>query len=57
MTNGPEARVCEIAYNTLPRERTRHDMHKHLNYYPMRNHLISSWSTARPVREELAADL
>jgi len=40
MTNGPDARVCEVVENTLPRERTRHDMHKHPNYYPMRNHLI-----------------
>ncbi len=40
MTNGPEARVCEIVQNTLPRERSRHDMHRHPNYYPMRNHLI-----------------
>lgn len=40
MTNGPDARVCEIVENTLPRARTRHDMHKHPNYYPMRNHLI-----------------
>jgi len=40
MTNGPDARVCEIVENTLPRSRTRHDMHKHPNYYPIRNHLI-----------------
>lgn len=40
MTNGPGARVCEIVQNTLPRDRTRSDMHTHLNYYPMRNHLI-----------------
>ena len=40
MTNGPNARVCEIVENTLPRDRTRSDMHTHPNYYPMRNHLI-----------------
>jgi len=40
MTNGPEARILEIVRNTLPRARTRHDMHKHENYYPIRNHLI-----------------
>ena len=40
MTNGPEARVAEIVVNTLPRNRTRHDMHKHANYYPLRNHLL-----------------
>lgn len=40
MTNGPNARVCEIVENTLPRSRSRHDMHLHPNYYPLRNHLI-----------------
>ncbi|MGC1441317.1 MAG: ABC transporter ATP-binding protein [Burkholderiaceae bacterium] len=40
MTNGPQARVCEIVENTLPKGRKRQDMHKHPNYYPMRNHLI-----------------
>ncbi|MEZ5660935.1 MAG: ABC transporter ATP-binding protein [Burkholderiaceae bacterium] len=40
MTNGPEARVCEIVQNTLPAGRSRSDMHLHPNYYPMRNHLI-----------------
>jgi nitrate/nitrite transport system ATP-binding protein len=40
MTNGPNAKVCEIVVNTLPRERTRHDMHRHPHYYPIRNHLI-----------------
>lgn len=40
MTNGPEARVCEILENTLPKDRTRSNMHTHENYYPLRNHLI-----------------
>lgn len=40
MTNGPEARVCEIVENSLPRSRKRGDMHKHPNYSPMRNHLL-----------------
>jgi nitrate/nitrite transport system ATP-binding protein len=40
MTNGPRARICEIVENTLPRDRSRHNMHKHANYYPIRNHLI-----------------
>lgn len=40
MTNGPDARICEIVENTLPRDRTRADMHTHDNYYPVRNHLI-----------------
>ncbi len=40
MTNGPEARVAEIVENTLPKQRSRVDLHKHANYYPLRNHLI-----------------
>lgn len=40
MTNGPQARICEIVENSLPRSRTRADMHRHENYYPLRNHLI-----------------
>ena len=40
MTNGPKARIAEIVENTLPRERTRTNMHKLANYYPLRNHLI-----------------
>lgn len=40
MTNGPKARVAEIVENTLPKQRSRTDLHKHPNYYPLRNHLI-----------------
>ena len=40
MTNGPRAKICEIVENTMPRDRTRHDMHRHPHYYPIRNHLI-----------------
>jgi len=40
MTNGPEARLCEIVVNTLPKDRERHSMHHHPNFYPMRNHLM-----------------
>jgi nitrate/nitrite transport system ATP-binding protein len=40
MTNGPLAKVAEIVVNTMPRSRTRHDLHKHPHYYPIRNHLI-----------------
>ncbi len=40
MTNGPRARIAEIVENTLPKERSRTDMHKNPNYYPLRNHLI-----------------
>ncbi len=40
MTNGPYARVAEIVVNTLPRDRTRHDIHKHPHYYRIRNHIV-----------------
>ena len=40
MTNGPLAKIAEIVVNTLPRSRTRHDLHKHPHYYRIRNHLI-----------------
>ena len=40
MTNGPRAWVAEIVENTLPKARSRVELHKHPNYYPLRNHLI-----------------
>jgi nitrate/nitrite transport system ATP-binding protein len=40
MTNGPYAKIAEIVANTLPRSRTRHDLHRHPQYYRIRNHLI-----------------
>lgn len=56
MTNGPEARVCEIVANTLPKGRTRSDMHTHANYYPLRNHLIEFLvNRSKQFREEVAA--
>ena len=40
MTNGPKAWIAEVVENTLPRERSRTELHKLANYYPLRNHLI-----------------
>ncbi|MBA3505285.1 MAG: ABC transporter ATP-binding protein [Betaproteobacteria bacterium] len=40
MTNGPFAKIAEIVVNTMPRSRTRHDLHRHPHYYRIRNHLI-----------------
>jgi len=41
MTNGPNAKVAEIVVNTMPRaERSRNELHKHPQYYRIRNHLI-----------------
>lgn len=56
MTNGPEARICEIVENSLPRERTRNNMHTHDNYYPVRNHLIEFLvNRSAHFQEELAS--
>lgn len=56
MTNGPEARICEIVENTLPKGRTRSDMHKHPNYYPIRNHLMDFLvNRSKHFKEELAS--
>ena len=41
MTNGPGAKVAEIVVNTMPRdERHRNDLHRHPQYYAIRNHLV-----------------
>lgn len=40
MTNGPHAKIAEIVENTLPKERQRAEIHKHENYYALRNHLL-----------------
>ena len=40
MTNGPRARIAEVVVNTLPRPRSRHDVHHHPHYYRIRNHLV-----------------
>ena len=40
MTNGPGAMFAEIVENPLPLERRRDEIHRHPDYYPLRNHLI-----------------
>jgi nitrate/nitrite transport system ATP-binding protein len=41
MTNGPDARIAEIVLNTMPKnERQRNDLHRHPQYYAIRNHLV-----------------
>jgi nitrate/nitrite transport system ATP-binding protein len=32
--------VAEIVENTLPKDRSRTELHKQANYYPLRNHLM-----------------
>lgn len=40
MSNGPNARIAEIVVNTLPKTRTRADIHHHPQFYKIRNHLV-----------------
>lgn len=40
MSNGPSARIAEIVEVSLPRSRTRHDMHHDPRFYRIRNHLV-----------------
>ncbi|MBI4194933.1 MAG: ABC transporter ATP-binding protein [Betaproteobacteria bacterium] len=56
MTNGPHAKIAEIVVNTLPRNRNRHDLHRHPHYYRIRNHLIEFLvDRSRAFSEESAA--
>jgi nitrate/nitrite transport system ATP-binding protein len=40
MSNGPRARIAEIVKNTMPRNRSRTDMHHDPQFYKIRNHLV-----------------
>ncbi len=57
MTNGPRARIAEIVVNTLPKGRTRTDMHRHDNYYPLRNHLIEFLVRRSEALREMVLDV
>lgn len=53
MTNGPEAMVAEVVENPLPRERARDSIHRHPDYYTVRNHLVDFLvSRSRTFRNE-----
>ena len=56
MTNGPRAKIAEVVVNTLPRSRTRHDLHRHPHYYRIRNHLIEFLVDRSRVFGETASD-
>ncbi len=56
MTNGPDAMIAEIVENPLPRDRRRIDLHKHPDYYALRNHLIDFLvSRSRSFKDEMPA--
>ncbi len=40
MSNGPNARIAEVVVNTMPKNRTRADMHHDPQFYRIRNHLV-----------------
>jgi nitrate/nitrite transport system ATP-binding protein len=40
MTQGPSAEIAEIVENSLPKQRTRAELHRHPDYYPLRNYLL-----------------
>jgi nitrate/nitrite transport system ATP-binding protein len=40
MSNGPGAVIAEIVANTMPRSRTRNDIHHDSQYYRIRNYLV-----------------
>ena len=40
MSNGPRARIAEIVNNTMPKSRTRTNMHHDPQFYRIRNHLV-----------------
>lgn len=40
MSNGPQAQVAEIVVNTMPKTRTRAEMHHDPQFYRIRNHLV-----------------
>jgi nitrate/nitrite transport system ATP-binding protein len=40
MTNGPEARLAEVVENSLPRPRTRAELHHMPGYHALRDHIM-----------------
>lgn len=40
MSNGPHAQIAEIVINTMPKSRTRADMHHDPQFYRIRNYLV-----------------
>ena len=40
MSNGPGARIAEVVVNTLPKPRTRANLHHMPGYHPLRDHVL-----------------
>jgi nitrate/nitrite transport system ATP-binding protein len=40
MSNGPEARIAEVVLNTLPKPRTRANLHHMPGYHALRDHIL-----------------
>jgi nitrate/nitrite transport system ATP-binding protein len=40
MSNGPEARIAEVVVNTLPKPRTRANLHHMPGYHALRDHIL-----------------
>lgn len=56
MTNGPGAQIAEIVDNPLPIDRARTEVHKHPDYYAVRNHIVDFLvSRSKNFAEEQAA--
>jgi nitrate/nitrite transport system ATP-binding protein len=54
MTNAPNAKIAEVVFNPLPKGRDRRDIHRHPDYYAVRNHLIDFLVTrSRAFAEEI----
>ncbi len=57
MTNGPDVMIAEIVQSPLPRDRHRQDVHKHLDFYALRNHLIDFLvERSRTFRQDMPKD-
>jgi nitrate/nitrite transport system ATP-binding protein len=57
MSNGPRARIAEIVKNTMPRDRTRADLHHDPQFYKIRNHLVDFlMHRSRKIQAEALAD-
>jgi nitrate/nitrite transport system ATP-binding protein len=57
LTNGPESNIGQILTVNLPRPRSRMEVVKHPDYYPMRSEIISFLNQQKRVKQRQAAKL